>query len=55
LKQRHGKTYTEEALMARDNPAFQNAVKNAKKVELGNKLLTNGSISREAERILKNW
>lgn len=53
---RHGKTYIEQALMARDNPAFQKAVKKAKSAESKNGTkLTGGTITRNAAESLVNW
>jgi len=56
LFKRHGTEYIEDALMARDNPAFQKALKEAKQAESKNGTkLTGGTITRNAAESLANW
>ena len=51
----HAVEYIEEATMAKDNPAFQKVVKNAKAAEQNGKILTGGELTRNAAETLKNW
>ena len=56
LFKHHGIEYVEQAIIAKENPAFQAALKKAKKAQNGNKLkITNEEVFNQAKETLKDW